>query len=177
MARRGALPRARSFFCAFVSFPAGLFFSGCVWVGWAGVEWVFFSCLFSLLASFRSSVLACLERLSGIVRTVPLPNVFRSLIQELLESFDARVFLISGFCFYLVRSLAWRVNESTPKLGTATRTERLRVSLSNRSCGSTFAFKNQGACLSSLRSAAPRAVIDSARATHWSDGTVDSAAQ
>ena len=41
------------------------------------------------------------------------------------------------------RIQAWRVNESVPKLGTATRTERLRVSLSNRSCGSTFAFKNK----------------------------------
>ena len=84
-----------------------------------------------------------------------MPDVFRSLIQELLESFDARLFPNSGFRFFLSRSLAWRVNESTPNLGTATRTERLRVSLSNRSCGSTFAFKNQGACLSSLGSAAP----------------------
>ena len=122
----------------------------CVWCvcgvcgvcGW--VEWVFFSHLHSFLASFRLLVLACV---------VPLPDVSRSLIQELLESFV--VFLNSGFCFFLVRSLAWRVSASTPNLGTATRTERLRVSLSNRSCGPTFAFKNQGACLSSLGSEAP----------------------
>ena len=45
---------------------------------------------------------------------------------------------------FLSRSMAWRVNESTPKLDIATRTERLRVSLSNLSCGSTFAFRHNG---------------------------------
>ena len=94
--------------------------------------------------------------LQSFVRSVSVRDAYGSFTQGVLEvlmhvhSLEFRV-----VASVLSRSLAWRVNESTPKLDIATRTERLRVSLSSRSCGSTFAFKNQRACLSSLDSAAP----------------------
>ena len=128
-----------------------------VWVGggWVGGGGVFSSFCFPCLRRLRclSSLVFFLERLSWngerdsaavFVRPVPLRDVSLSLVQGILESFDACSLSNSGFCFsFLSRSLAWRVNESTPKLDTVTRTERSRVSVSNRSCGSTFAFKNK----------------------------------
>ena len=92
----GGLPRARSFLCAFVSFlPV---FSGCG-RGRGGEgrgEGVFSLVCFPCSRRFRCpfSLALFLERLSGIVnalvlqsyvKTVPLLDVVRSLIQELLE--------------------------------------------------------------------------------------------
>ena len=102
----------------------------CVWCVWEEVEWVLlpFAFLVRVVSVARLRLRCFLNGnalvLQSFVRTVPLPDVSRSLILELLESFDARLFSNSGFCFYFchvhwhgesmsrLRSLALRLARS-----------------------------------------------------------------
>ena len=117
VARGGALPLARSFLRVRV-LPCWVAFSGCGWVG-GTVERVFLlsSVFLARVVSVARSRLRCFLNgsrgivnafvLQSCVRTVPLPGVSRSLIQELLKSFDACSLSNSGFLLlFLSRSLA-----------------------------------------------------------------------